>query len=707
MRHGLAQERDFNALANNNLVTMFKTNLNEEGQAEGFKLLKEGNDALNDPRIEPTEAKRIYQEKVDQANALKDDARYTIDKELQPGYSEGWGSQKDGYESNTPYTRTRKQNGEWEYRQNYSYYEQDETGEYQERQLTPKEWIEIYQPEPFIVGEQKYMADGFNYETGQWNMVPDPSYDPNAEANAEAQADADYEAKINERLKQYNAYKSSLGPIEDPLPFHDSVDENGNTVEGWQSKTYGNQVTPPQAAAPQPVPAGQPAPDGQPAPAPQPAPDPAAVAPPQAQPAPQPVEQTPPEQPVQADQPAGNVSDPTAALGTQQNPHQVINQAEAEQMVQNGEIQPGDIVTTADGIQFSAGNPATAPLSEATQERLKTHNETLMGMRAAINREDRKYMTPLVSRVNEMIDEINRVNPEADIPNQTVQSLSVVDAEEFERFIDTIEMHWPKEFGELPTGAKPFVHEPSRRENEAIAEQAEAQRLDAEEEAKRVQFKRERIPMSAEEARMREDRAMEEEARARQVDRERADMHSVAGLAFDPGGEVRAGRTDTPMDMPADDPRVTGHKLRDGTMQPTTAPNREYMAELERRDAEMRDRAESVNYEPDKQVAAKYGINQNFQTHFGEQQPITTLGVLNGQPHQYPTDNYKVPVYPGAAEADQNSVEGIELQMQYNTAAWQRDPNKEVERVSAEQLMEQTRRKYNQQPSWQGPLQGF
>jgi hypothetical protein len=161
------------------------------------------------------------------------------------------------------------------------------------------------------------------------------------------------------------------------------------------------------------------------------------------------------------------------------------------------------------------------------------------------------------------------------------------------------------------------------------------------------------------------------------------------------------------MSMPADDPRVTGHKLRDGTMQPTTAPGREYMAELERRDAEMRDRAESVNYEPDKQVAAKYGINQNFQTHFGEQQPTTTLGVLNGQPHQYPTDNYKVPVYPGAAEADQNSVEGIELQMQYNTAAWQRDPNHEVERVSAEQLMEQTRRKYNQQPSWQGPLQGF
>jgi len=471
--------------------------------------------------------------------------------------------------------------------------------------LTQEEWEDTYRPKPFDdVSGNTHTATEFNFERGEWRYEITETA---AQKGDRRQAAED--AAKQERQKLYGMYqadKQAYETIEQVAYNH--------SFNSWLTDVY--QL--PGGVAP--APAGQPAPAAQPAPTPAPA----AVAPPQAQPAPQPVappvEQTPPEQPVQADQPAGPVSDPAAPLGQPSNPVVVASRAEEEAMRERGEI-------NRDAVVYNQGDPEKPPSVVEAEARRNDREAREAEMRA--------------------------------------------------------------------------------REDAAIAEQAEAQRKDAEEEAKRVQFKRERIPMSAEEARMREDRAMEEEARARQVDRDRAEMHSVAGLAFDPGGEVRAGRTDTPMSMPADDPRVTGHKLRDGTMQPTTAPNREYMAELERRDAEMRDRAESVNYEPNKQVAAQYGINQNFQTHFGEQQPTTTLGVLNGQPHQYPTDNYKVPVYPGAAEADQNSVEGIELQMQYNTAAWQRDPNHAVERVSSEQLMEQTRRKYNQQPSWQGPIQGF
>jgi len=603
MRHGLAQERDFNALSNNNLVEMFETNLNEEGQAEGFKLLKEGQDALNDPRIEPDEGKRINQEKIAQAHALKEDARYTIAKEQRVGYEEGFGAISGGFETNTSHKRVRNAQGDWDVMANMKYIADDGA----ELTLTQEDWDKFHLPPSYEneAGEIK-APDTFNELTGLWNYKT---------VSTREQRDAAEQQKKDsasaERQKLYGMYQADRDSALNAGADYLNAAGTNMTFNDWLTDVY--QL--PGGVAP--APAGQPAPAAQPAPAPAPA----AVAP---QPAPQPVappvEQTPPEQPVQADQPAGPVSDPAAPLGQPSNPVVVASRAEEEAMRERGEI-------NRDAVVYNQGDPEKPPSVVEAEARRNDREAREAEMRA--------------------------------------------------------------------------------REDAAIAEQAEAQRKDAEEEAKRVQFKRERIPMSAEEARMREDRAMEEEARARQVDRDRAEMHSVAGLAFDPGGEVRAGRTDTPMSMPADDPRVTGHKLRDGTMQPTTAPNREYMAELERRDAEMRDRAESVNYEPNKQVAAQYGINQNFQTHFGEQQPTTTLGVLNGQPHQYPTDNYKVPVYPGAAEADQNSVEGIELQMQYNTAAWQRDPNHAVERVSSEQLMEQTRRKYNQQPSWQGPIQGF
>ena len=251
------------------------------------------------------------------------------------------------------------------------------------------------------------------------------------------------------------------------------------------------------------------------------------------------------------------------------------------------------------------------------------------------------------------------------------------------------------------------------REDAAMAEQAEAQRLDAIDEAKRVQYRRERTPMSPEEQIRREDAAIREEMEAQRIDRKVAERSGIP-LYFDPsirGVGGRPGR-ETPMSSAADEPQIQRYDVERDRLgyqyNPVYSLPREYMAELERRDAEMKDRVQSIDYQPSQEVASQYGINQNFQTYFGEQQPATTtLGVLEGQPHQYPTDNYKVPVYPGAAEADQNSVEGIELQMKYNTSAWQRDPNREVERVSSEELMEQTRRKLNPQPKWQGPLQGF
>ena len=373
MRHGLAQDRDFNALQNNNLVRMFKTHLNEPGQEEGFKFLKAAHDALNDPRIEPTEAKRIYNENIDKANALKDDARYTIDKELQPGYSEGWGAQDGGYESNTPYTRTRKQNGEWEYRQNYSYYDQDENGEWQERQLTPEEWTNTYRPNSFIDDDdQRWKATDFNLETGQWNYAIDETYDPNAEANAAKAEAAENEERINKRLEMYNKYVSGLLNQTDAADFLT-----------WQQKTYGDTII---GGGQQPAPPEQPAapPDPEAAAAPpQPAPAPAAggLYSPEEQAEQQqnaanlleaaglpPMDQPPPEQQVQPDQPAGPVQNPAAPIGSAENPHQVINQAEAERMVQNGEIQPGDVVTTADGIQFSAGEPPLPPSVVAARE---------------------------------------------------------------------------------------------------------------------------------------------------------------------------------------------------------------------------------------------------------------------------------------------------------------------------------------------------
>ena len=754
MRHGLAQERDFNALANQNLVTMFKTNLNEEGQAEGFKLLKEGHDALNDPRIEPTEARRIYQEKVEQANALKDDARYTIDKELQPGYSEGWGAQDGGYESNTPFLRTRKQDGEWEYRQNYSYYEQDQNGEWQERQLTPKEWVEIYQPEPFIVGEQKFIADGFNYETGQWNMVPDQNYDPNAEANAARVEAAENEERINKRLEMYNKYVSGL---ESPL---DAVD-----FLTWQQKTYGDTIIGGgQQPAPPEQPAAPPVPEAAAAP-PQPAPAPAAPEQPAPQPAAQPVEQTPPEQPVQPDQPAGVVTNPAVPPGQPGNPHIAASRAEEEAMRERGEIGEDDIVF----IQGEPEEPVdvmqarrehreriTREREEREATEAATHRETLAGMRAAIERGDRKYMAALVPRINAMFSDINRRHPELQthgvIDDYNVQQLTVLDGEEFERVIKVAEMYWPEVYGEIPTEAKPFVHEPTRREDEAMAEQAEAQRLDAIEAAKREpsiytpleQLRQkqdaesllwnagisadETLPQPAtvsdydanrfrtageeasEQRRHAEDllqRAGISKEEAEAMDKEYR-RQNAAIAAGSPGGP----NYQTPMEMGADEPQITGYKLRDGKMEPTMAPGREYMAELERRDAEMRDQAERIDYQPAQEDVSKYGIEQTWETRFGQGPPTMTTHRVSspagkGKVEYRIGDQYKVAVYPGAEVADQSTMEGISLQMQYNTSAWQRDPNHRVERVSPEQLMDQTRRKYNPEPKWQGPLQGF
>mgnify|MGYP003108443956 CR=1 FL=1 len=790
MRHGLASQRDYNTFRRNSYADIYKGKLNESGQIKMMEYFKQLEDLNQDTRIPPEERKRSENEIYGKIDALEEDPQYTIDAELQPGYSEGWGAQDGGYESNTPYTRTRKQNGEWEYRQNYSYYEQDENGEWQERQLTPKEWVEIYQPEPFIVGEQKYIADGFNYETGQWNYAIDETYDPNAEANATKAEAAENEERINKRLEMYNKYVSGFV---DPAEADDFAT--------WQQNTYGDTII--GGAQPAPAPAGQPvpAPAGQQVPAPQPAPDPAAVVPPQAQPAPQPagdqfsvdshrewlnrfkeyrdkntrnelgpeffseavahvksimgddfvvdeaaiarmshegfdrfvnmlelgldefgaaqpVEQTPPEQQVQPDQPAGPVQNPAAPLGTQENPHQVINQAEAEQMVQNGEIQPGDIVTTADGIQFSAGEPPEpAAVMEERNERLAaevaTHRETLAGMRAAIERGDRKYMAALVPRINAMFRAINRRHPKLQthgvIDDYNVQQLTILDGEEFERVIKLAEMYWPEEFGEIPTEAKPFVHEPTRRENEAIKEQAEAQRLDAIEAANREPS----IYTPLEQRKMQENadsllqRAGISKEEAEAMDREYR-RQNAAIAAGSPGGPDYK----TPMEMGPDGPQITGYKLVDGEMKPLTAPGREYMAELERRDAESRDRYESIDYQPAQEDVSKYGINQNWETRFGQGPPKMQAHRISSPAGQskveyHPSDQYKVAVYPGAEVADQSTMEGISLQMQYNTSAWQRDPNHRVERVSAEQLMEQTRRKLNPQPKWQGPLQGF
>ena len=158
------------------------------------------------------------------------------------------------------------------------------------------------------------------------------------------------------------------------------------------------------------------------------------------------------------------------------------------------------------------------------------------------------------------------------------------------------------------------------------------------------------------------------------------------------------------MEMGADEPQITGYKLRDGKMEPTMAPGREYMAELERRDAEMRDQYEGIDYQPAQEDVSKYGIKQTWETRFGQGPPTMTTHRISspagkGKVEYRIGDQYKVAVYPGAEIADQSTMEGISLQMQYNTSAWQRDPNHRVERVSPEQLMDQTRRKLNQPPN--------
>ena len=169
----------------------------------------------------------------------------------------------------------------------------------------------------------------------------------------------------------------------------------------------------------------------------------------------------------------------------------------------------------------------------------------------------------------------------------------------------------------------------------------------------------------------------------------------------------------TPMQLPSNEPIVErAKKGDDGQFHPIPSPNAEYMAELERRDAQMRDEAERIDYQPVQDDVSKYGINQTWETRFGQGPPTLQAHRISsptgqGEVQHHPSDQYKVAVYPGAEIADQSTMEGISLQMQYNTSAWRRDPNHRVESVSSEQLMEQTRRKYNQQPSWQGPLQGF
>ena len=166
------------------------------------------------------------------------------------------------------------------------------------------------------------------------------------------------------------------------------------------------------------------------------------------------------------------------------------------------------------------------------------------------------------------------------------------------------------------------------------------------------------------------------------------------------------------MEVGPDEPQITGYKLRDGKMEPTMAPGREYMAELERRDAESRDQYEGIDYQPAQEDVDKYGIKQTWETRFGQGPPRmqahrTSSPAGQGKVEYHPSDQYKVAVYPGAEVADQRTMKGVALQIEYNTSAWQRDPNHRVERVSAEQLMDQTRRKLNPQPKWQGPLQGF
>jgi hypothetical protein len=394
-----------------------------------------------------------------------------------------------------------------------------------------------------------------------------------------------------------------------------------------------------------PAPAGQPAP----APAPEAAPAPAAVAPPQPAPAP-----AAPEQP--APQPAAPP----------------VEQTPPEQQVQPD--QP------AGNVQ----NPA-APLG------------TQQNPHQVLNQAEAEQMV-LNGDINpgDIVTTADGIQFSAGEPQEPVDMMQLR-REHRERITREREERQAREA------------ESRAREDAAMAEQAEAQRLDAIEAAKRepsiytpleqrqqqedADYLLQRAGISKEEA-----EAMDEEYR----------RQNAAIAAGSPGGKGY----ETPMQLPSNEPQITGHKLRDGKMEPTMAPGREYMAELERRDAEMRDQAERIDYQPAQEDVSKYGIKQTWETRFGQGPPTMKAHSISspagqGKVEYHPSDQYKVAVYPGAEIADQSTMEGISLQMQYNTSAWQRDPNHRVERVSAEQLMDQTRRKLNPQPKWQGPLQGF
>ena len=226
MRHGLAQERDFNALANNNLVTMMKTHLNEPGQAEGFKLLKEGQDALNDPRIEPDEGKRINQEKIAQVHALKEDARYTIAKEQRLGYEEGFGAISGGYETNTSHKRVRNAQGDWDVLANMKYIADDGT----ELTLTQEDWDRFHLPPSYEneAGEIK-APDTFNELTGLWNYKT-----VSTREQRDALEDQKKSAASAERQKLYGMYQADR----DSAVIPNNPDGTPMTFNSWLTDVY-------------------------------------------------------------------------------------------------------------------------------------------------------------------------------------------------------------------------------------------------------------------------------------------------------------------------------------------------------------------------------------------------------------------------------------------------------------------------------------
>tara|TARA_R100000995_G_scaffold83455_3_gene59439 strand:- start:3215 stop:4237 length:1023 start_codon:yes stop_codon:yes gene_type:complete len=340
-------------------------------------------------------------------------------------------------------------------------------------------------------------------------------------------------------------------------------------------------------------------------------------------------------------------------MGTQENPHQVINQAEAEQMVQNGEIQPGDIVTTADGIQFSAGEPPEPPSVVEARARRGDRQAREADMRA--------------------------------------------------------------------------------REDAAIAEQAEAQRLDAEEAAKRepsIYSPQEQLRQQQNASSLLQSTGLaphSEPTPASNVSDYREHGFQTEGSQWERQGVP--GVRKTPMEMEPDGPRTTGLSLgEDGQMRPTTAPGREYMAELEARQREnLEGYSQPYEAEPTAEYRTQYGIEQSWEERFGQGPPTTTKTVMNGKVHYEPTDEYKVPVFPDARVADQRTVEGIKQQMQYNTDAWMKRlqdlryyedgkpianiPNREAgyhgtPGVSARDIRRRSARP-DEPTQWQGPLQGF